>query len=109
MRVWRRGSASLSTVITTSCLQAASAQQTANVASAQRVTGIPPAITTPDRTQTCIGTLEFKDGAPSAETARNVYDTLDFMRGVDALVDFLTVHRSESKPRFGTIRIGKQN
>ena len=31
---------------------------------------IPPAITTPDKVETRIGALEFKDGAPSAETVQ---------------------------------------
>jgi hypothetical protein len=38
----------------------------------------PAAITTPDRVETRIGTLEFKDGAPSVATAEKVYDTLLF-------------------------------
>ena len=29
---------------------------------------IPPAITTPDKVETPLGLLEFKDGAPSKET-----------------------------------------
>lgn len=32
----------------------------------------------PDTAQTRIGTLEFKDGAPTVETASKVYDALDF-------------------------------
>jgi hypothetical protein len=36
------------------------------------------AISTPDSADTRIGTLAFKDGAPSAETAQAVYDHLDF-------------------------------
>jgi hypothetical protein len=35
---------------------------------AQAAAGIPPAITTPDKIETRIGTLEYKDGAPSAAT-----------------------------------------
>jgi hypothetical protein len=31
-----------------------------------------------DKIETSIGALEFKDGAPTAETAQKVYDTLDF-------------------------------
>jgi hypothetical protein len=54
---------------------------------AQTTPKIPPAITTPDKVQTSIGTLEFKDGAPSADTARKVYDSLDFVRGVDAFMN----------------------
>ncbi|OWV91741.1 hypothetical protein ATY75_00755 [Rhizobium sp. N122] len=48
---------------------------------------IPKAITTPDKVETRIGTLEFKDGAPSAETAAKVRDTLDFTHGLDAFLN----------------------
>ena len=34
-------------------------------------------LSVPDRVDTSIGTLEFKDGAPTAETARKVSDALD--------------------------------
>ena len=44
-------------------------------------------ITTPDKVETRIGTLEFKDGAPSADTVQKVYDSLDFVRGVDAFMN----------------------
>jgi hypothetical protein len=54
---------------------------------AQTTPKIPPAITTPDKVQTGIGALEFRDGAPSADTVRKVYDTLDFVRGVDAFMN----------------------
>ena len=40
-------------------------------------------ISTPDKVETRVGTLEFRDGAPSAETAEKVYDTLDFTRGLN--------------------------
>jgi hypothetical protein len=56
-------------------------------AAAQSATGIPPEITTPDKVETQIGTLEFKDGAPNAETVQKVYDSLDFVRGVDAFMN----------------------
>jgi hypothetical protein len=46
---------------------------------------IPTAITTPDRVETRIGTLEFKDGAPSKETVEKVYDNLDFVHGARRL------------------------
>ncbi|RFB88446.1 hypothetical protein B5K11_23395 [Rhizobium leguminosarum bv. trifolii] len=48
---------------------------------------IPKAITTPDKVETRIGTLEFQDGAPSAETAAKVRDTLDFTHGLDAFLN----------------------
>jgi len=51
---------------------------------AQEHAAIPPSLGTPDKVETRIGTLEFKDGAPSVETARKVYDTLDFTRALNA-------------------------
>jgi len=43
-------------------------------------------ISTPNRVETSIGTLEFLDGAPLPETAERVYDYLDTMRGVDVFL-----------------------
>ena len=56
-------------------------------AQAESDTPIPPSLITPDSVDTSIGTLNFKDGAPSAETAQRVYDTLDFTRGLDAFLN----------------------
>jgi hypothetical protein len=50
---------------------------------------IPQAITTPDKVETRLGTLDFKDGAPSAETASKVYDNLDFTHAFDAFQNTL--------------------
>jgi hypothetical protein len=58
-----------------------------HIAAAQTAAAIPPAITTPDKVETRIGTLEFKDGAPSAATAEKVLDSLDYVRGVDAFMN----------------------
>ena len=51
-----------------------------HMAAAQTAPAIPPSLITPDKVETRIGPLEFKDGAPSAETAEKVSDTLDFTR-----------------------------
>ncbi len=40
-------------------------------------------LSAPDKVDTRIGTLNFKDGAPSAETAQTVYDTLAFTRALN--------------------------
>ena len=48
---------------------------------------IPPSITTPDKVETRIGTLEFKDGMPSKETLEKVYDNLDFTHAFEAFVN----------------------
>jgi hypothetical protein len=49
-------------------------------------TDIPASITTPDRVETRIGTLEFFDGFPTPETVDLVYENLDFLRGVEAFL-----------------------
>ena len=48
---------------------------------------IPPSLTTPDKVESSIGTLEYKDGAPSKETVAKTYDYLDLMHGVEAFVN----------------------
>jgi hypothetical protein len=47
-------------------------------------TDIPPSITTPDKVETRIGTLNFFDGFPDKATVGKVYDNLDFQRGLQA-------------------------
>jgi len=42
------------------------------------IPNIPAVITTPDRVNSRIGPLDFKDGAPSQATLEKVYDNLDF-------------------------------
>ena len=59
------------------------------LAAAQASPGIPPAITTPDKVETRIGTLDFKDGMPSKETIDKVYDNLDFTHAFEAFVNTL--------------------
>jgi hypothetical protein len=54
---------------------------------AQTAPAIPPSITTPDKVETSIGTLQYKDGAPSKETVAKTYDYLDLMHGVEAFVN----------------------
>ena len=49
-------------------------------------TNIPVGVTTPDRVETRIGTLEFFDGFPTEDTVALVYDNLDFIRGVEAFL-----------------------
>ena len=44
-------------------------------------------ISTPDQVDTRLGTLEFKDGAPSAATLEKVYDHLDFTHAYEAFVN----------------------
>jgi hypothetical protein len=44
-------------------------------------------ISTPDRVETRLGTLEFVDGAPTKATSEVLYDNLDFMHGVEAFIN----------------------
>jgi hypothetical protein len=57
------------------------------LAGAQMAPAIPPSVTTPDGVESRLGTLDFKDGAPSKETVGKVYDYLDLMHGVEAFVN----------------------
>ena len=50
---------------------------------------IPPSVTTPDKVETRIGTLDFKDGLPSKATLDKVYDNLDFTYAYRAFMDNL--------------------
>lgn len=53
------------------------------IASGQTTPEIPESLITPDTVETRIGTLDFKDGVPSAETAEKVRDALAFTRALD--------------------------
>jgi hypothetical protein len=44
-------------------------------------------LSTPDKVETRIGTLDFKDGMPSQETLEKVYDNLDFTHAFEAFVN----------------------
>ena len=54
---------------------------------AQAQAPIPPAISTPDKVDTRLGTLDFKDGMPSAATLEKVYDNLDRTHAFEAFVN----------------------
>jgi hypothetical protein len=55
-------------------------------ADAQTSPGI-SAISTPDKVETRLGTLDFKDGAPNAETVTRIYDNLDVTHAFEAFVN----------------------
>ena len=56
-------------------------------ANAQTRDPIPPSVTTPDKVETRIGTLEFKDGVPNKATAEKLFDNLDFTYAYRAFMD----------------------
>ncbi len=70
-------------------LIAAANLNSGNVAFAQSGADIPPSLVTPDKVDTRLGTLDFKDGVPSKATAEKLYDNLDFTYAYRAFMDNL--------------------
>ena len=56
-------------------------------AAAQTTPAIPPSITTADKVETRLGTLDFKDGAPGKATLEKAYDYIDFAHAYDAFAN----------------------
>ena len=57
------------------------------LAAAQTAPEIPRSITTPDKVESRLGTLDFKDGAPGKATLEKAYDYIDFTHAYDAFVN----------------------
>ncbi len=68
-------------------------------------TPIPDVIMTPDKVETRLGTLNFKDGMPDRETVQMAYDNLDFMRGVDTFLNGIPATSLEGLRR-GWVELG---
>jgi hypothetical protein len=79
-----------------------------SVARPKMATDVPPAITTPDLTETRLGTLRFFDGLPDAATVEAVYDNLDFQRAVRAFLTALPA-ASVAATRAGIRTFGPDN
>ena len=73
--------------------------------SAQMPSPIPPSITTPNKVESRIGPLFFKDGMPSKETLAKVYDNLDFTHAFEAFVNTMQGVNAEAI-RKGFLDIG---
>jgi hypothetical protein len=71
-------------------------------------TKIPPGIATPDKLETRIGTLNLFDGVPDRQTAKKVYDNLDFQRGVQAYLNSIQI-ASMYGMRKGILEFGPPN
>ena len=54
-------------------------------------TDIPVSVTTPDKVETSIGTMEFFDGVPNNATVDAVYDYVDRARAVEAFINLTPV------------------
>ena len=63
-------------------------------------------ISTPDRVESRLGTLEFDDGAPSKATAALLYENLDFQHGVQAFLGALP--RSLDRRRASRFPVGRR-
>jgi hypothetical protein len=59
------------------------------LAVAQPAPAIPPSLVTPDKVESRLGVLEFKDGAPSKATLDKIYGNLDSTHAFRAFVDTL--------------------
>ena len=55
----------------------------------EMTTRIPHEITTPDKVETPIGTLEFFDGVPIGDTTEMVYDYVDRARAVEVFINLI--------------------
>ena len=65
-------------------------------------------ISTPDRVESRLGTLEFNDGAPTKATAELLYDHLDFVHGMEAFINAFP-GASVAALRQGFLSIGVQD
>lgn len=68
-------------------------------------TPIPAKIMTPDRVETRIGELRFTDGVPTHETTQELFDHLDFLRGVEVFLNTIPAASLEAIRR-GLLDIG---
>jgi hypothetical protein len=66
---------------------AASTFLVGTIGASAQTTAPPASILTPDKVETRIGTLDFKDGMPSKETIEKIYDNLDFTHAFQAFVN----------------------
>ncbi len=58
----------------------------------------PKSLLIPDKLETPIGTLNFKDGAPDEKTVQVLYDNLDFLHAQNV---FLNTYQGASTYAFG--------
>ena len=68
-------------------------------------TPVPSKILTPDHADSRIGSLNFVDGVPTAETAEKVFDHLDFLRGVEVFLTCIPAASLEAM-HVGTVAQG---
>jgi len=74
---------SLSLLVSVGICSATYAQESPKM---KMTTPIPESITTPEKIESRLGTLEFPNGFPTADTAAKLYEHLSFMHGVEAFL-----------------------
>ncbi|MDF7799687.1 DUF1254 domain-containing protein [Pontiellaceae bacterium B1224] len=74
---------------TRTLVSAGSLMAFAGCATALPANDVPPSLTTPAKVESRIGTLDFTDGQPTAETLEKVYDHVDFTHATRAFADTL--------------------
>jgi hypothetical protein len=71
---------------------------------------IPDKIMTPDKVETRLGTLNFVDGVPTAETTQILYDNLDFLRGVEVFLNLMPAASIEAvRMGYADMNVTKSN
>jgi hypothetical protein len=73
-------------IVTTTLAAVMAISMAASVQAAEQTT-VPASITTPDKVESRIGTLRFKDGYPIGDTAAKIRDELDYLHGVEAFMN----------------------
>ena len=68
-------------------------------------TEIPEGLSIPDKVETSIGTLNFRDGVPDEATAKLIYDNLDLVRATTAYLDGLRIASMHAMLK-GTAAVG---
>ncbi len=71
-------------------------------------TPLPPGIASPDRMETRLGTLNFRDGFPDDATVEKLYDNLDFQRAAQAYLLALPAV-SQAANRNAILELGPAN
>jgi hypothetical protein len=85
------------------CLVLTFGSVTAQAQTYKYSTPMPPGVASPDKIETRLGTLHFTDGFPDNDSAKLLYDNLDFQRAVQAfLLGMPAVSQAANRDAFRT-------
>ena len=96
------------TVVVASLLVTASLGWAQEPLKMKMTTEIPEGITTPDNIQTRLGKLNFFDGVPDSESAKKVYNLLDFTQAYQTFLDGTKIASMDAM-RKGILEFGPAN